>query len=271
MGDTFGTILTPRLSWRFTSTWHLLSACENLGRTVALAGVAMIISMGTGLYLWWPRNRTWRSAFTLKRSAAGRRLIDLHNIAARYLFIPLLIVAATGVYSRCGPIGSTRRFRWYRPYAALTQTPAQTSKPGSCQAQTTPGQALAVAQARFPTAKFVSIFIPTDRPYVVQLAPPNNLGEKGQTQVYVDRECPVILTVTDGEVGVFAETFKAVMHPLHRNLMLGRVGDVITALCGILLPVSFVTGLLLWLNGRKSRPSPAHSSTWLLNIPSPPR
>ena len=49
------------------------------------------------------------------------------------------------------------------------------------------------------------------------------------------------------------ETFKAVMNPLHANLMLGTFGAVVVFLSGLLLPVSFVTGLLLWLDKRKNR------------------
>jgi uncharacterized iron-regulated membrane protein len=87
----------------------------------------------------------------------------------------------------------------------------------------------------------------------VQLASPNNLNDKGQTQVFVDRECPVILTAIDGEVRVVSETIKAVVFPLHRNMMLGPFGQAIVFLAGLLLPLSFVTGVLLWLDKRKSR------------------
>jgi uncharacterized iron-regulated membrane protein len=90
----------------------------------------------------------------------------------------------------------------------------------------------------------------------VQLAPPNNLDDKGQTQVFVDRECPIILTAIDGEVRVASETFRAVVFPLHRNLMLGRFGQAILFFAGLLLPFSFVTGLLLWLEKRKTRRRP---------------
>jgi uncharacterized iron-regulated membrane protein len=46
---------------------------------------------------------------------------------------------------------------------------------------------------------------------------------------------------------------EAVMHPLHRYLMLGRFGQGIAFLAALLLPFSFVTGVLLWLNARKYR------------------
>jgi len=237
--------LTTSLSW------------QNWGRNVvAWIGLAMIVSMATGLYLWWPRNRNWRVALTIKRGARGRRrLLDLHNIFAVYLYVPLFILAFTGVdFLKPG---------WIEPAVSLVSVPrnpdpaalARRSTPGSCNPRTTAGQAVALAQARFPSARFGGIGIPRtqEEPYSVQLAPPNNIGFAGQTQVFVERECPVILTVIDGEVGVAAETFQAVIHPLHRNLMLGRFGQVIVFLAGLLLPLSFVTGLLLWLDKRKNR------------------
>jgi uncharacterized iron-regulated membrane protein len=235
---------------------RLSSALSWGGDVVAWVGVAMIVSMFTGLYLWWPRNRDWRTAFTLKRGARGRRrLLDLHNFFAVYLYVPLLLLAVTGVYFI--------KPNWIDPVISLVsivRTPdpaalAQASKPGACSARTTPGQAADLAQARFPSATFALIVIPRQpqQPFRVQLAPPNNLDDKGQTQVFVDRECPIILTAIDGEVRVASEVFKAVVFPLHRNLMLGRFGQAIVFVSGLLLPLSFVTGVLLWLNKRKNR------------------
>ena len=224
--------------------------------TIAWIGGALIVSIATGLYLWWPPDRGWRSALTLKRAARGRRrLHNLHNVLAVCLFIPLLIIVFTGVY--------LIRPDWIDPAVTLVsvaRTPdpealARISKPGSCGSRTTPGQAVALAQARFSSAKFASISIPEKQelPYLVQLAPPNNVGDRGQTRVFVDRECPIILTAIDGEVSVAAETFQAIMHPLHQTLMLGRIGQGIAFLAALLLPVSFVTGLVLWLGKRKDR------------------
>jgi len=225
---------------------------------LAWSGVAMLASMATGLYLWWPRNRNWYVALTLKRGARGRRrLLDLHNLFAVYLYVPLLILAFTGIYFI--------RPYWIDPAVSLVSVPrtpdpealARISKPGTCNARTTPGQAADLAQARYPTAKFVAIDIPRaeQQPYLVRLAAPNNLNDKGQTQVYVDRECPIILTAIDGEIRVASEVFRAVVYPLHRNLMLGPFGSAIVILSGLLLPVSFVTGVLLWLDKRKARKS----------------
>ena len=91
-----------------------------------------------------------------------------------------------------------------------------------------------------------------EKPFQIQLAPPNNIDVKGQTQVYVDRECPVILTAVDGAIPTGMEIFRAAMFPLHANLMLGTFGSAIVFLAGLILPFSFVTGVLLWLEKRKN-------------------
>jgi purine nucleoside permease len=106
---------------------------------------------------------------------------------------------------------------------------AKASKPGSCPKPTTPSEAVALARAQFLLAKFVLMSIPQDEatPYWIQLALANNIGIKGQTQVWVDHACPVVLTSIDGGTRTAAETFEAVVHPLAREPDVGplRRGD----------------------------------------------
>jgi uncharacterized iron-regulated membrane protein len=212
--------------------------------------------MTTGLYLWWPRNKNWRMAFTFKQGARGRRrLIDLHNIFAVYLFVPLLILAFTGVYF----VRST----WIDPVISLVSIPRtpdpqelrRISPPGSCAVRTTPGQAVTVAQSRFPQTKLGLLNIPreAERPYEVELLPPDRFGIGEATRVYVERECPNIVAVIDGRRTIAAEAFQTITRALHHDLMLGRFGEAVLVLAGLILPLSFVTGLLLWIGKRPIR------------------
>ena len=128
-----------------------LSSSMALAReAIAWLAVVMLVSLVTGLYLWWPRNRNWRVAFTLKRGARGRRrLLDLHNLFAVYLYVPLFVIAFTGVYfakphwiEPCGPVfvraaDRRRRLRWLGR-----------RNPERATARTTPGQAVDLAKAR---------------------------------------------------------------------------------------------------------------------------
>jgi len=52
---------------------------------------------------------------------------------------------------------------------------------------------------------------------------------------------------------VTAEAFQTVTKALHHDMMLGRFGQAILFISGLILPVSFVTGFLLWLDKRRNR------------------
>jgi uncharacterized iron-regulated membrane protein len=48
-------------------------------------------------------------------------------------------------------------------------------------------------------------------------------------------------------------SFKPVASALHAELMLGLVGEIITFLAGLALPVLYVSGLLMWWKKRRAR------------------
>lgn len=72
------------------------------GPAVAACGIALLVSLGTGAWLWWPRGRApgrWRRALGLSRQSRGlRRWLELHNVSAAYLFAPLLVLTVTGTW-----------------------------------------------------------------------------------------------------------------------------------------------------------------------------
>jgi len=65
-------------------------------------GVCLLISLVTGLWLWWPRGSAagrWRRALTLRRHSRGLlRWRELHNVAASWLFIPLALLTLSGLW-----------------------------------------------------------------------------------------------------------------------------------------------------------------------------
>lgn len=67
-----------------------------LGRPVLIVcGLALTLSMLSGLYLWWPTRRHSWASMMLK--PGHRRLRDWHNASALWLYVPLLIVTLTGL------------------------------------------------------------------------------------------------------------------------------------------------------------------------------
>lgn len=78
------------------SSWTLGAGAEPL---TELAASWFLISLVTGLYLWWPGlRRRGASAFAVRRGIGGRRQSkDWHNFLALALLVPMALLAVTGL------------------------------------------------------------------------------------------------------------------------------------------------------------------------------
>lgn len=71
-----------------------------LGRTiVASAGILMGLVLFTGLYWWWPKNRSFFSALKLKKIKNLLHLnIELHKLSGIYSLVLMILITWTGIY-----------------------------------------------------------------------------------------------------------------------------------------------------------------------------
>lgn len=222
---------------------HLLLATG--GReAVAIVGLILLASAGTGLWLWWPGLRN------LARSLKWRRQVsvsmNLHRHGGAIIVLILIIEAFTGMYVSV-PHVFTRLFDNAAGEAGHVEGPPPTRNIAA--PQRTIDEVLASAQAQFPGAKTLSIFLPTEGPeqWIVNLA--SNDGER-----------TVRIADSTGEVQVVplhepsaADRVERVMADIHFGA-LGPVWQMIVFLSGVLMAVLSVTGFLLWLQRRARKP-----------------
>jgi len=100
--------LTGSAFFAFVKELHTNLIVGEPGRwiTATASLLLAIIMIGTGLYLWWPRNwkilKTWRgfkSRFTININRSKKRLnYDLHSVLGFYMIIPLFLMSITGAY-----------------------------------------------------------------------------------------------------------------------------------------------------------------------------
>ncbi len=78
------------------SSWRIGAAAEPL---TELAGSWFLVTLLTGLYLWWPGlRRRGAASFALRRGVTGRRRSkDLHNFIGLAFLVPMLLLAVTGL------------------------------------------------------------------------------------------------------------------------------------------------------------------------------
>jgi uncharacterized iron-regulated membrane protein len=235
--------------------FHKELLAEDIGiLLVAIAGVVGLVSVVTGIYLWWPRAGRWGAAFRIRRGARGIALLyDLHSVPAIWLLIPLGAVLFSGVY--------LQRNEWVDPivrvFSDVRRAPPSattSSPPGTCARETTVDEALALARKGRENHPIRHVFLPLgpNGTYNVELRAPETDTRASGTIIHVDSRCQRILHTAAVENMTAGETFKIWMWPIHTHLMMGWFGQIFVFLAGASLPILFVTGLLYWLRTRRT-------------------
>jgi uncharacterized iron-regulated membrane protein len=227
---------------------------EELGYTVVgIMGVLLIISVLTGLILWWPLTGKWRQALTIKRKASAERLnFDLHKTAGFYTTVVLVPVLFSGVYmdipERVVPVLEMFSPVTYRYWF-------QSHPPANPKSITLP-EAVAIAEQRYPTGRPDWLYAatqPTDTYTVCK----DGVAEQGSLLhrrcVVIDQYSGKILDVDDPTIGTAGEVFTHWQWPLHSGQAFGWTGWILVFLSGLACPLLFVTGVIRWWQKRKAK------------------
>ncbi|GIW98620.1 MAG: hypothetical protein KatS3mg111_1953 [Pirellulaceae bacterium] len=220
------------------------------GIIVGLIGCCLLLSIATGLWLWWPLwKRSWRAAFAVRR---GRLLnFDIHKVVGTISSAFLVTLAFTGVYMEFPGLFKkivTSVAPLSHPPEGLQSTRQEGNEPIS------PDAAVAIAQQRFPNAQFDHLHLPTDDDgvYEVALRQPDEIQESfGRTQVFIDQYDGSILAVYQPADYTAADAFFAWQFPLHNGEAFGLVGRWFVLVAGLTPSILYVTGIAIWW--RKSR------------------
>ena len=249
-----GHALSERLWGRYLVSFvyelHKSLLLEETGETIVgvLASV-LLLSVGTGIYLWWPAQGNVRRAFSFKPGSSIIRLhYDLHKLSGISAALILLMLAGTGFYLAFpSPVTSTvNLFSPVRDVAPETE-PHSTPRR---EAQRLPvAEAVAIAQRALPDAKVMWIGFPS-RPedvFTVGLRQPGEIREaEGQSQVWIDQYSGAVLRMQDWRTFTKGETVVAWLFPLHNGEAFGLPGRWIVFLTGIIPSVLYVTALRMW-------------------------
>lgn len=222
---------------------------------VAICTVLGILSVGAGIYLWWPKPGRWGMAFRFRRGARGVALLyDLHSVPAVWILLPLMLALVSGLY--------TLKPDWVDPIVRVVSNVREfppeglaSSPPGTCSKDTTVDEAMALAKRGREDEILRHLFLPLGPNgfYDIGLRAPDANSRADGDRILVDSRCPKILAVASVDSMTTGETIRAWMWPLHADLLLGWTGKIILLLAGLSLPLLFATGLLFWLKRRRSR------------------
>lgn len=214
---------------------------------VSIISALLIISILTGLIVWWPLTGKWLQALIIKHKASTERFVfDLHKTSGFYSTLVLLPVIFSGIYMNLPenvvPVLELFSPVTYRYWFHSTPTPGTES--------ITMAQAVSIANQRYPSGRADWIYGATS-PTGTYTVCKDGVEESGSILhrrcVVMDRYSGKILDVDDPVIGTAGEVFTHWQWPLHSGQAFGWTGRILVFLSGLACPVLFVTGVIRWL------------------------
>ncbi len=222
------------------------------GISVGTLGVFVLVSLVSGIVLWWPLLKSgWRAALAIR--GGSRFNYDLHKTVGIGTSVFLLVITCTGIYMEFPTlivpilnVVSTKT----TPPEEMKSVEAVEPKP------LTADEAILIAQKQFPDAIFDHLHPPSDEKGVYEVAF-RQAGEVqtsfGRTQVYLDQYSGEVVYIHSPQKFTATDMIDAWQFPLHNGEAFGLWGRWCVFFLGLTPAVLYVTGFILWYRRRQSR------------------
>jgi uncharacterized iron-regulated membrane protein len=217
------------------------------GRTVIGGfGLAAIMLIFLGIWLWWPKRGRWRSALTVKWGAAPVRVwLDVHKLAGILTSVFLVVIAATGSALALSNVITEPLL------VALTGERAARPAPSSAH-RAGPSASLDImvdqARATFPEGRVTRLMMPAtpEGPVTVRVRLPGEIHQLGRTFVFFDQYDGALLR-TDVVDANLATRINAWFYPLHTGFYGGVATRLLNIVFGVSLTLISLSGCWMWV------------------------
>lgn len=254
-----GRILGSR-AWRsnFVSITYDLHYTLLAGRSgrdiVGYVGIGLLLSLGSGLYLWWPRSGGLRRTLHVKRRAPfSRRVYDIHKCAGLPAIVLLGLSAVSGISMQ---FPETTRALVHALLPAATSGMHSKTGPGVLQQDRGLASVIAEARAMVPDGHIRRILMPngeTDTYRIYIRRPGEMLRSSGLNIITFDARTGDVAAVKRTQDYRAADWFLGWQFPLHNGEAFGLAGRFAVFVLGLLPLTLYITGLLIWYNKRRAR------------------
>ncbi|MFA6051453.1 MAG: PepSY-associated TM helix domain-containing protein [Methylobacter sp.] len=247
-------VVANRFWGQTAATWlldlHTQLRLDRLGwNTVGILGLLLMVSVGSGLYLWWPGIRgIWQGLKIRSNPGMMQLVFDLHCLLGLFSASILLLLAFTGFHlsypSVLETLVGSSGMAHGETGRDITSTAVHNDYPTSLEA------AEFMARGPFHRAELRRITTPIgdDGVYRVNLRQDSEINQRHPfTTVWVDRWSGQIKEVRDPSEFTQGENFMTWIWPMHTGEAFGATGRLLWFLAGIGLFVLYVSGLLRWL------------------------
>lgn len=230
---------------RFVVLAHALHNAS--GAVMGWAAIALISSVVSGFYLWWPLKR-----MKVDLRGSGRRVcFDLHNSVGFFSSFFLLVFALTGTYMafETFTVPATYRLTGSEP---LPEAPASTPVAGA--ASISGDRALRIARDFLPDAVPLWVVMPGDKTisYLVKMRFPEDRSSNGASVVWIDQFSGKVLAVWNSRTAPLARRIERTNRDIHGGDLWGYPGRTLVCLMSLALVVQVATGTYLWWRRKRA-------------------
>jgi uncharacterized iron-regulated membrane protein len=215
------------------------------------AMLLLIVSIA-GLLLWWRGKKYWRLGLEYRIQASWKRQMwDLHNLGGFLFFLPLLILAVTGIYY-------SYESQFATAAGVLTHSPTSIRTPRS----SVPGakwrpidDILRSSDQAAPDCKPTIFYLPKspDASFYVRVRCPYDPHAVGLTYIYVDPPTARTTFVDRFYQEPSGMRIIRLMTPIHYGDVGGPFTRILWIFVGLAPGILFVTSLLMWWNRSLSK------------------
>jgi len=223
------------------------------GRTInAWFAMLLLIVSVAGLLLWWRGRKYWRLGFEYRiRASWKRQTWDLHNVGGFFFFLPLLILAVTGIYY-------SYESQFAKLASVLTHSPSSIRAPRSSRpgAKWRPADdILRSSDEAAPDCKPAIFYFPksADSSFYVRVHCPYDPHAVGLTYIYVDPPTARTTLVDRFYQEPRAMRLVRLVTPVHYGDFGGLTTRILWVITGLAPGVLFFSSLLLWWNRSLSK------------------
>jgi len=254
-----GAVLNARMWGEYLVTWvydlHYSLLMGKLGTVlVSLLGMALLVSVVLGAYLWLPRGKQRLiKAVPKVRTGSKKAIYDMHSYTGAYGAVLLLLMVVTGV--------GLATPQWVEPVVNLFSVRMEkqtvySAVPVPGTKRITADQAISAGLAVFPTAKlrWIEAPIKVEDVYVLRLQQPAEPSQRfPKTFVWIDQFSGQVLASRNALKVSSGDVFFDWLHPLHNGEAFGLTGRILAFFSGLLPLALLLTGWIRWRQKRKAK------------------
>lgn len=250
-------VVASRFWGQTLSTWLLdLHTQLQLNRfgwnAVGVLGVLLMLSIGSGVYLWWPGGQGIFGALKIHHHLGLVRLAsDLHRLAGLLSAAVLLLLAFTGFHLSYPAVLATLVGTSGMEHGGTGRNILSTAQPNNHPVSLESAEFL--ARGPFPRAELRRVTTPAGDSgiYRINLRQSSEINQRHPyTTVWVDRWSGHIKEVRDPSGFSAGEVLTSWIWPVHSGEAFGAGARFLWFMAGLVPLVLYVTGLLHWLHRR---------------------